>query len=70
MYIFYFHKFSNSTGQSFSEASSSPADQDIPPRFMEPEGSLPYAQKLSACPRHEPDEFFPCPSNPMFWYPC
>jgi len=44
---------------SSSEANSHSASQEIPPSFMDPEGSLSYSQETATCPNPEPDD-----SNP------
>ena len=41
------------------EADRSSASADIPPQFMEHEGSLPHSQQPATCPYPEPDQSSP-----------
>ena len=41
------------------------ANQEIPPHFMEPEGSLPYSQAPATCPYPEPARSSPYPDIPL-----
>jgi hypothetical protein len=52
------------------EANRSSASQEIPPNFMEPEGSLPHSQVPATCPYPEPDQSCPSPHphpHPTSW---
>jgi hypothetical protein len=44
-----------------SEANRIAASQEIPPHFMELEGSLPHSQVPATCPYHEPAQSNPYP---------
>ena len=46
--------------QSYSwKANRFSASQEIPPHFMEPEGSLPHSQVLASCSYPEPAQYSP-----------
>ena len=48
-----------------SEADRFSASQEIPPHFMEPEGSLPQSQVPAICIYPEPARFIPYPHIPL-----
>jgi len=57
-----------------SEANLLSASQEIPRKFMEPEGSLPHSQVPATCPYPEPARsstypHIPLPEDPSQYYP-
>jgi len=57
-----------STEQSPSwEANQFAASQEMPPHFMEPEGSSPHSQVPATCPYPEPAWSSPYPPHPTSW---
>jgi len=49
------------------EANRFSASQEIPPHFMEPEGSLPHSQAPDTCPYPEPARSNPFPPHRTSW---
>jgi hypothetical protein len=47
------------------EANNFSASEEIPPNFMEPEGSLPHSQAPATCPYPETARSSPCPHTPL-----
>ena len=45
------------------ETNKSPTSQEIPPHFMELQGSLPHSRQPATCPCPKPDQSSPCPHS-------